>query len=182
MKDLRFGNKKRIPCVYLLRIGVRINSQRQGIGRKLMNFMFETYPEHSLSLDVNSESDQAVNFYRKCGLMIKKVYVTPEPDNVEFATFETPLDKKGKKLDLCDPDMIIKSVQPYYDSLMSYKNNSVSNGIETDVNIILKEEEAKVEENNSNEDTNESSENVVSPAEVKEKPLEVITKQEISII
>ena len=42
-RDERFGNK-RIPSVYLLRIGVRINSQRQGIGRKLMKYLLEEYP------------------------------------------------------------------------------------------------------------------------------------------
>jgi ribosomal protein S18 acetylase RimI-like enzyme len=105
LTDQRFGKKKRIPSVYLLRIGVRMQCQRQGIGRKLMNYLFENYPEHALSLDVNAENDQAVNFYRKNGLRIQKLYVTPEPDNVEFAMFETPLDKKGKRLDLNDPEM-----------------------------------------------------------------------------
>lgn len=56
LKDLRFG-KNRIPSVYLLRIGVRINSQRQGIGRKLVTYLFDTYPEHALSLDVSTDND-----------------------------------------------------------------------------------------------------------------------------
>ena len=56
------------------------------------------------------------------------MYVTPEPDNVEFATFETPLDKKGKKLDVTDQEMCFKSIQPYFDNLLAYKNNLVSNG------------------------------------------------------
>ena len=87
--------------------------------------MFSTYPEHALSLDVNAENDQAVNFYRKCALRIQKVYVTPEPDNVEFATFETPLDKKGKKLDVNDPEMNAKSIIPYYETLLTYKEGQL---------------------------------------------------------
>jgi ribosomal protein S18 acetylase RimI-like enzyme len=119
-KDPRFG-KKRIPCIYLLRIGVRMNSQRCGIGRKMMSWLFEHYPEHALSLDVNSESEQAVNFYRKNGLRIMKVYTTPEPDNVEFVTFETPLDKKGKKLDINDPEISDKGVQVYFSTIEEYQ-------------------------------------------------------------
>jgi len=38
-KEPRIGKNKRIPQVYLLRIGVRVNCQRQGIGRKLMNYI-----------------------------------------------------------------------------------------------------------------------------------------------
>mmetsp|Transcript_19246 Transcript_19246/g.29514 ORF Transcript_19246/g.29514 Transcript_19246/m.29514 type:complete len:120 (+) Transcript_19246:22-381(+) len=41
-KDERFG--KRIQACYLLRIGVRINSQRQGIGRKMLSYLLNTYP------------------------------------------------------------------------------------------------------------------------------------------
>lgn len=37
--DLRYGKKKRVPQVYLLRIGVRLNCQRMGIGKKLMDFI-----------------------------------------------------------------------------------------------------------------------------------------------
>ena len=61
-KDARFGNK-RIPGVYLLRIGVRLNCQRQGIGRLLMNFLLTSYPEHALTLDVSTDNDKAVKFY-----------------------------------------------------------------------------------------------------------------------
>jgi ribosomal protein S18 acetylase RimI-like enzyme len=69
IKDARLGNK-RIPSVYLLRIGVRINSQRQGIGRKLVTYLLDTYPEHALSLDVSTDNVTAVAFYRRMGLRI----------------------------------------------------------------------------------------------------------------
>ena len=62
-KEPRLANKKRIPQVYLLRIGVRVNSQRQGIGRKLMNYLLENYPEHPISLDVSTDNAKAVGFY-----------------------------------------------------------------------------------------------------------------------
>jgi len=77
LKDKRFG-KKRVPSVYLLRIGVRINSQRQGIGRKLVSYLFETYPEHALSLDVSTDNDKAVRFYRRIGLKIQQLYMSPD--------------------------------------------------------------------------------------------------------
>ena len=69
LKDPRFG-KKRVPSVYLLRIGVRSNSQRQGIGRKLMTWLFDTYPQHALSLDVSTDNTKAVKFYGRVGLKI----------------------------------------------------------------------------------------------------------------
>ena len=125
LKDLRFGKNKRVKSVYLLRIGVRIKCQRHGIGKKLMNYLFQTYPEHALSLDVNAESTQAINFYRKNGLRIKDVYVTPEPDLCEFATFETPLDKKGNKLDLNHPEFTTLAIQTYFDSLSDFKLGKV---------------------------------------------------------
>ena len=95
LKEPRLGNK-RIQSVYLLRIGVRINSQRQGIGRKLLSYLLETFPEHALSLDVSTDNETAVAFYRRMGLKIQRLYL--EGDGVEFATFETPIDKKGKKI------------------------------------------------------------------------------------
>lgn len=85
-----------------------------------MDYLFEHYPEHALSLDVNAENDQAVNFYKKNGLRIQKIYVTPEPDNVEFVCFETPLDKKGKVLDVADPELDSKSIQPYFNSIEDF--------------------------------------------------------------
>ena len=75
---------------------MRINSQRQGIGRKLLTYLLETYPQHALSLDVSTDNETAVAFYRRMGLKIQRLYL--EGDGVEFATFETPIDKQGKKI------------------------------------------------------------------------------------
>jgi len=63
-----------------------------------MNYIFETYPEHLIGLDVSTDNP-AVKFYLRCGLKIREIYLS-SPDNIEFALFETPIDKKGKKLDL----------------------------------------------------------------------------------
>jgi ribosomal protein S18 acetylase RimI-like enzyme len=52
-----------------MRIGVRSKSQRQGIGRKLMDYLFEKFPTH-LSLDVSTDNAKAVHFYQKVGLEI----------------------------------------------------------------------------------------------------------------
>lgn len=70
-----------------MRIGVRSRCQRQGIGRKLMVYLFNKYPAH-LSLDVSTDNDKAVTFYQRIGLMIADTYVTD--DKVEFNKFETP--------------------------------------------------------------------------------------------
>lgn len=70
-----------------MRIGVRAKCQRQGIGRKLMNYLFQKYPNH-LSLDVNSDNAKAISFYSRIGLMITKTYLSQ--NNVEFTQFETP--------------------------------------------------------------------------------------------
>lgn len=147
LKDQRFGKNKRIPSVYLLRIGVRIKNQRHGIGRKLMAYLFENYPQHALSLDVNAENTQAVNFYRKNGLRIQKMYVTPEPDNVEFALFETPLNKKGIKLDLQAENWADNCCQAYFETIEDFYSNQKIEGKKDQVDDIL-----------SNENTNESSE------------------------
>lgn len=66
-----------------------------------MTYLLETYPKHALSLDVSTDNSQAVSFYRKMGLKIQKLYMSPE--DVEFALFETPLDKRGEKIDINDP-------------------------------------------------------------------------------
>ncbi len=71
-----------------MRIGVRSRCQRQGIGRKLMTYLFEKYPLH-MSLDVSTDNEKAVHFYHKCGLELVEKYVSEE--KVEFAKFETPL-------------------------------------------------------------------------------------------
>ena len=95
--DERFGKKKRIPGVYLLRIGVRINNQRMGIGRRLIDYLLTNYPHHAMTLDVSTDNDKAVRFYQRVGLQIRSIYLSV-PDEVEFALFETPLDKRGKKI------------------------------------------------------------------------------------
>lgn len=137
LKDERFGRNKRIPGVYLLRIGVRFKCQRQGIGKKLMTYLFENYPEHALSLDVNAENTLAIKFYNKCGLRIQKVYHTPEPDNVEFALMETPLDSKGKKADTAAIESCTGLIQAYYQTIEEFyvESSSEEEGeIQTDKN------------------------------------------------
>jgi len=66
-KDKRFNNK-RMPGLYLLRIGVRIKSQSQGIGRQLMNYLLEEHPLHILTLDVSTDNQRANTFYKSFGL------------------------------------------------------------------------------------------------------------------
>lgn len=68
-KDERMNNK-RIPTVYLMRIAVRVGSQRNGIGRKMMGYFEENFPKHALSLDVSTDNLSAVSFYRRNGLKI----------------------------------------------------------------------------------------------------------------
>ena len=75
-----------------MRIGVRARCQRQGIGRKLLEYLFEHYPAH-LSLDVSTDNAKAIGFYHRMGLKIEKKYITEE-EKVEFATFTTPEDFK----------------------------------------------------------------------------------------
>eukprot|EP00354_Favella_ehrenbergii_P011681 CAMPEP_0170470590 /NCGR_PEP_ID=MMETSP0123-20130129/13006_1 /TAXON_ID=182087 /ORGANISM="Favella ehrenbergii, Strain Fehren 1" /LENGTH=111 /DNA_ID=CAMNT_0010737783 /DNA_START=224 /DNA_END=559 /DNA_ORIENTATION=+ len=53
---------------YLMRIGVR--SQRQGIGKKLMQYLLSNYPTH-LTLDVSTDNAKAMAFYERLGLVIK---------------------------------------------------------------------------------------------------------------
>ena len=72
---------------YLMRIGVRGKCQRQGIGRRLMDYLFEKYPKH-LSLDVSTDNAKAVGFYKRVGLTVTDLYLSE--DKVEFAKFETP--------------------------------------------------------------------------------------------
>ena len=72
---------------YLMRIGVRSKCQRQGVGRKLMDYLFAKYPGH-LSLDVSTDNAKAVNFYKRVGLVVTDTYLSEE--KVEFNKFETP--------------------------------------------------------------------------------------------
>ena len=72
---------------YLMRIGVRSKCQRQGIGRKLMSYLFSKYPNH-LSLDISTDNEKAVKFYKRIGLSVVETYLSEE--KVEFNKFETP--------------------------------------------------------------------------------------------
>lgn len=72
-------------------------------------------------MDVSTDNLSAVSFYRRNGLKIQEVYLST-PDNVEFALFETPLDKKGAKLSCDDPALDQLSVQPYFDLVEEFKN------------------------------------------------------------
>ena len=73
-----------------MRIGVRARCQRQGIGRKLLEYLFNNYPAH-LSLDVSTDNEKAINFYHRVGLQIERKYITDE-EQIEFACFTTPKD------------------------------------------------------------------------------------------
>lgn len=75
---------------YLMRIGVRARCQRQGIGRKLMEYLLLSYPVH-LNLDVSTDNQKAFAFYHSLGLVIDRTYITEE-EQVEFAAFRTPKD------------------------------------------------------------------------------------------
>lgn len=83
--------------LYLLRIGVRIKSQSQGIGRQLMNYLLEEHPLHILTLDVSTDNQRANTFYKSFGLQATNIYLSM-PDEVEFAFFESMIDTKGGKI------------------------------------------------------------------------------------
>ena len=69
-----------------MRIGVRIKNQRLGVGRQLLDFMLAGYQK--LSLEVSSDNEKAVGFYKKVGLELTEYFTTK--DGVEFAKFSTP--------------------------------------------------------------------------------------------
>ena len=50
------------------------------------------------------------------GLKIQRLYLEGG-DKTEFATFETPIDKKGNKIQIDDPEMSSKQIQPYFDDV-----------------------------------------------------------------
>jgi len=52
-----------------------------------------------LALEANADSPKSIKFYERIGMKIQKL-VTLEDDGetCEFAQFETPLDKQGKKI------------------------------------------------------------------------------------
>jgi GNAT superfamily N-acetyltransferase len=71
-----------------MRIAVRARCQRQGIGRKLIEYLTTNYPAH-LYLDVSTNNVSGCTFYKRIGLTIEKLYLCGK-DQVEFATFITP--------------------------------------------------------------------------------------------
>ena len=73
-----------------MRIGVRARCQRQGIGRKLLEYLLKEYPAH-LNLDVSTDNTKATNFYHRVGLQINRTYITEE-EKIEFVEFGTPED------------------------------------------------------------------------------------------
>lgn len=95
-RDPRFG-KRWIKMCYLMRIAVRKNNQGQGIGKKLVNYLFLNYQQNSLSLDVSTDNVNAIEFYKRVGLKIKEIYLS-EADKVEFAAMESEMDQNGKKI------------------------------------------------------------------------------------
>lgn len=58
----------------------------------MVNYLLLNYPEHALSLDVSTDNTNAVEFYKRVGLKVQKIYLS-EPDKVEFALMETELDR-----------------------------------------------------------------------------------------
>ena len=80
-----------------------------------MRCLFESYPEHALSLDVTTDNERALRFYNKVGLKIRELSITPD-DQVEFAFFETPLNEKGHKMRENE-----KPVQNYFEDAKSFR-------------------------------------------------------------
>jgi len=74
----------------------------------LVNYLFENYPQRALFLYVRMDNVKAVSFYRRMGLKIKELYTSP--GGIDCAIFETPLDKRGCKISINDPDMAAKQV------------------------------------------------------------------------
>ena len=57
--------------LYVVNLNVRADCRRQGIGGKLMETAFRTFPEcHRLSLDVEKENTGAIALYTKMGFQI----------------------------------------------------------------------------------------------------------------
>jgi len=72
---------------YLMRIAVRPRCQGSGIGRKLINWLMQNYPQH-LELDVSSDNERAIGFYHRIGLVVAKEYETGRPA-VKFFKFSS---------------------------------------------------------------------------------------------
>lgn len=63
----------------------------------MVNHIFLSYPQYALSLDVSTDNVNAVEFYKRVGMQIREIYLS-DPDQVEFAAMETPLDASGNKI------------------------------------------------------------------------------------
>ena len=72
---------------YLMRIGVKSQWQRRGIGKQLINYLFKKYPKY-LSLDVNDDNFKGIDFYTRIGLIPALNYKVL--DTCGFIKFETP--------------------------------------------------------------------------------------------
>jgi GNAT superfamily N-acetyltransferase len=119
---------------YLMRIGVRSKCQRQGIGRKLMDYLFTKYPKY-LSLDVSTDNAKAVQFYHKCGLSLVETYLSE--DKVEFNKFETPSDFIPPSQRLTASQKLI----PNEELKSEEKLNSSVRRIESDDDTLVSESE-----------------------------------------
>lgn len=63
----------------------------------MVNYLLMTYPNYALSLDVRTDSLYAVEFYKRVGLKVQRIYMS-EPDKIEFAQMESELDRLGNKI------------------------------------------------------------------------------------
>ena len=68
---------------YLMRICVRTRCQRQGIGRRVMEYLMSLH--ETLALDVAADNETAVRFYRRIGMREEADYVSEE--GVRFFKF-----------------------------------------------------------------------------------------------
>lgn len=71
---------------YLMRIGVRTTSQRKGIGKLLINHLLSEY-NGKMELEVSSDNEKGVNFYKRIGLNLASEYTTSE--GVNFCKFSS---------------------------------------------------------------------------------------------
>ena len=55
-----------------------------------MDYLLTNFPTH-LNLDVSTDNNQAISFYKRLGLIVDRTYLTEE-DQVEFASFAMPQD------------------------------------------------------------------------------------------
>ena len=71
-----------------------------------MAYLFEKYPNY-LSLEVSTDNEKAVAFYKRVGLEIVDIYLSRE--KVEFAKFATPEVTADKMITLTKNKECIKS-------------------------------------------------------------------------